>query len=121
MSFVPLPHPEPPRNVITMAGRHLLQPCPECGQLVVWPRNDTLLDWPAMPRSEALGYEWTVVKVRNIPFVQGMRLIARKDNPSADGMAHKLHEHQPPTSIVRRGSMLPWRRPGTDKTKSARG
>lgn len=121
MSYSPLPRPEPPRKVITMAGRQLLQPCPECGQLVVWPRNDTLLDWPAFPFSPSLGYEWTVVRVKNIPWVRGIRLVAMKGQPSTDGMAHRLHEHQPPESIVRKGRLFPWQRPGTDKTKSSQG
>jgi len=118
--FVPLPlqgHP-----AATAKGRQLIQPCPDCGRLVVWPRNDTLLDWPAQPYSEATGYDWTVVRVKHIPFVRGERLIAMKGNPSAtDRMGHRLHEHQPPTSVVRRGRMFPWQRPGTDRTKSSQG
>lgn len=89
-----------------------MRPCPECGETVVYPDNSTLLDWPAEPYSEEAC--WTVEKVVNFPgFRKKTRYLAmRGRGPSIDpktGMrvGHRLHVHQPPESIVRRGRN-PW-------------
>lgn len=91
----------PPRKLDT-SGTRYLQPCPDCGQLVVWPDNDTLLDWPAVPFS-ALMAPWLVVRVLNVPPAGRTRVLAMTGQEPKNGMGHTLHVHQPETSIVRRG------------------
>lgn len=118
MSEAPTPAEGP--NVIHLPWeRRIIRRCPECAQLVVWAENDVLLDWPAQPWSELLGCDWTVVKVTNIPFRRRPKFIAMRGNPpKGEPKGHRLHEHQPPESFARGGALMPWRRPGTDKTRS---
>ena len=114
-----IPHPAPgtsavDRELIAAGGGFVIQ-CPDCGRLIVQGDDYTALDYPAEPYSEGTGATWTITKLTQIEFL-GNRWVAAQANPSIQMLAHKLHDHQDPRSMVVT-SRMPWHRPGTEKTK----
>jgi len=61
--------------------------CPECGAVVLECDNSVYLDIPAA-EFDGGHRQWTVMKL-------GGMTVASAGDPSADGMAHTLHDHQP--------------------------
>lgn len=67
--------------------------CPECEATVVPTDNNVQLDVPSEPWSrDAGGPCWTVMRLGSL------ELACVSPDAGADGMGHRLHEHQPAES-----------------------
>jgi len=66
--------------------------CPECGVQVVSCDNNIYLDYPSVPW-DGRHAGWTIMNL-------GKMKIATNGDPGMNGMAHTLHEHQPPESVM---------------------
>jgi len=62
--------------------------CMECGAEVIEDDSHVYLDTPAV-KWDGGRAQWTLMNL-------GGRVIASTGDPSPDGTAHTLHEHQPP-------------------------
>jgi len=66
--------------------------CPDCGKAVIKCDNNIFLDHPA-EEWDGGHVGWTIMQL-------GGMNIASNGDPGLNGKAHRLHEHQPPESVM---------------------
>lgn len=66
--------------------------CSDCGASVVEDDNRVWLDTPAVEWDGGRA-QWTLMRL-------GSLLVASAGDPDVNGMAHTLHEHQPPNGAM---------------------
>lgn len=71
---------------------HGIMKCEKCNVEVVLCDNNIYLDQPA-EEWDGVHIGWTIMNF-------GGNWIASNGNPGSDGKAHRLHEHQPPESLM---------------------